>query len=77
MKSFKLFERKLSAYHSAIHPYHRGCLPFKKNPGQFGWKIPNRTPVEEIVERNCLPFTKNSDHGERVPFLHTAPGREN
>ena len=43
--------------------WHGGCLPFKKNPGQFGWKIANG--------KNCLPLTKNSDYGKRVPFLHT------
>ena len=46
-----------------------GCLPFKKNPGQFGWKILNG--------KNCLPFTKNSDHGVFTQSASVAPGREN
>ena len=40
-----------------------GLFTILKNPGQFGWKIPNG--------KNRLPFTTNSDHGERVTFLHT------
>ena len=42
---------------------HYGCLPFKKNPHQFGWKIQNG-------KNFVYHLQKNSDHGERVPFLH-------
>ena len=32
-----------------------------------------KIPVSSVGKngKNCLPFTKNIDHGERVPFLHT------